>query len=160
MNEGRGDIQVEVRNLATNKDAGSALTWDSGGYQVPLDPGSYEVTAKRGGQVIRSQRISIGGQNVKVDFNLSQTAPPAEVPVAVAPPAEVVKTQSAPPVQSEQNASNVPTITPKAEAIESAPMVTVSIPTANNNSNTTEKTTFEQVKPGPIHWSSAWKAKA
>lgn len=68
--EGRGDVTIEAVNEA-NGQSSSVQTWDSGGYQIPLDPGTYKVTAKVGGQVVRTQDVNINNLNVKVDYDLS-----------------------------------------------------------------------------------------
>ena len=70
--EGQGNVEIDATNLATGQTK-STLTWDNGGgYQIPLDPGSYSVSAKVGNQVVRTQQVTIQDQNVKVDYNLSQ----------------------------------------------------------------------------------------
>ena len=89
--EGVGDVSIDVTNSAGQTQ--TVQTWDAGGYQIALDPGNYTVTARAGNTVIRSQAVTIGTQNVKVDFNLSDpwvgivVAPPA--PVVVTPPARI-----------------------------------------------------------------------
>ncbi|MDX2035710.1 MAG: carboxypeptidase regulatory-like domain-containing protein [Isosphaeraceae bacterium] len=100
--EGRGGITVEARNLADGR-VTSTQTWDAGGYQMNLDPGDYQVTASQGDRTIRSRRVSIGSENVKVDFNLNDpweqsTPPAAPAPIAVAAPAPPVEVRI--PVQA------------------------------------------------------------
>src|SRR5262249_12518839 len=68
--EGQGNVEVDATNLDTSETK-STLTWDAGGYQMQLDPGTYQVTAKVGNQVVRTDRVNIGNQNVKVDYDLS-----------------------------------------------------------------------------------------
>ena len=62
---------IDIKNLATNS-PDSVETWDQGGYQIELEPGSYQVSARVGDKVVRSERVDIGTQNVKVDYNLSR----------------------------------------------------------------------------------------
>jgi|SRR5579864_606771 len=101
--EGRGDVTVQAQNLQTGQTS-SVQTWDAGGYQIPLDPGQYQVTAKVGSQVVRSQQVSIGTQNVKVDFDLSQpwtgpavaSSPTPPQPQTVTPPAPTPQPARAP----------------------------------------------------------------
>ena len=69
IGEGRGDVTVTAKNIATNSTS-SVASWDAGGYQMPLAPGTYDIQAKVGNSVVRTQRITVGDQNVKVDFNL------------------------------------------------------------------------------------------
>jgi uncharacterized protein YkwD len=69
--EGVGNVEVDATNNQTGATA-STLTWDNGGgYQLSLDPGAYTVTAKLNGQVLQTNQVSIGNQNVEVDYNLT-----------------------------------------------------------------------------------------
>ncbi len=69
--EGQGNVLVSVTNVATGQSY-STLTWDNGGgYEFSLDPGTYNVTASVGGQVVHSQQITMYNQNIEVDYNLS-----------------------------------------------------------------------------------------
>lgn len=70
LNSGQGNVEIDAQNEST-KVVKSTSTWDAGGYQIPLDPGTYKVTAKVNGTVVRTQEVSIGDQNVKVDYDLS-----------------------------------------------------------------------------------------
>lgn len=55
--------------------AGSVTTFDSGGYSLPLPPGSYTVTASGGGLVTPlTHTVTVGRANVRVNF---VTAPAA-----------------------------------------------------------------------------------
>ena len=69
--EGVGGVVIDIKNLATDS-PDSVETWDQGGYQIELEPGSYQVSARVGDRVVRSQQVDIGSQNVKVDYNLSK----------------------------------------------------------------------------------------
>ena len=69
--EGRGGVVIDVKNLADNTPS-SVETWDQGGYQIELDPGSYQVSARVGDKIVRSEKVDIGRQNVKVDYDLSK----------------------------------------------------------------------------------------
>ena len=66
-----GGVVIDIKNLANNAPA-SVETWDQGGYQVELDPGSYQVSARVGDRIVRSETVNIGTQNVKVDYDLSK----------------------------------------------------------------------------------------
>jgi len=81
MNEGQGNVVIQAKNVGTGETK-TVQTWDAGGYQIPLDPGTYDVTAKVNGSVIRSDRVSISDQNVKVDYNLTNAPVVAETPKA------------------------------------------------------------------------------
>jgi hypothetical protein len=118
----------------------SVSSWDAGGYQIPLDPGKYQVTAKVNGQVVGAQQVNIGGDNVEVDFNTKQpfTAPvvipqvrtqAAVVPAAVTPPPPPPPAAPAPPQVQVQappvQAPSPPQAQPQAQTIMtfSAPVV-------------------------------------
>jgi uncharacterized protein YkwD len=85
--QGQGNVTIQAVNEANGQTA-SVQTWDQGGYQMPLDPGTYKVTALKGDQVIRSQEVTIGNTNVEVDYDLSDkwqgTPAPAVKPVKLA----------------------------------------------------------------------------
>jgi uncharacterized protein YkwD len=103
LGEGAGNVEVDATNLATGQTS-SATTYDNGGgYQIPLDPGAYQVTARVGNQVVRSQQVSIGDQNVEVDYNLSQ---PWQGPQAAAS----VQSASSAPVSARMMTAPAPTV--------------------------------------------------
>ena len=63
MGEGQGGVTIEVDDLNGNKVA-ETTTWDEGGYQIPLAPGSYKVTAlDNDGTVIRSDSVTVGKES-------------------------------------------------------------------------------------------------
>lgn len=104
--QGRGDVTIEARNEATGKTV-SVQTWDSGGYQIPLDPGTYKVTARVGDQVVRSQDVLVGSQNIKVDYDLSdpwQPKPSAPTPDASSD-SNKASTTTTTPTETTTNAS-------------------------------------------------------
>ena len=70
--EGQGNVQIDATNLATGATA-TTTTWDSGGYELSLAPGKYQVVASLGGKVIQTVTLSIGTDNVEQDFILSNT---------------------------------------------------------------------------------------
>ncbi len=91
MGEGQGNVQIDATNLATGQTQ-SVQSWDNGGYQLPLDPGQYKVVAHVGDRIFRTDYISMGTQNMKVDYNLNQpwqvVSTPVQ-PVAVTAPVVV-----------------------------------------------------------------------
>ena len=129
--EGVGNVEVDAVKLGTDGNptgpTHTVETWDaSGAYQMPLDPGTYAVTASFGGKVIRSQQVNIGSVNVKVDYQLNgpwqgtattpaATLSPAPAP-AVAPAVISAVTPAAstpPPAASSPNpsqAASTPTV--------------------------------------------------
>jgi uncharacterized protein YkwD len=69
--EGQGNVEIDATNVATGQ-ASSTLTWDNGGgYEIQLAPGTYNVKAVVGNQVVKSQQVSISNQNIEIDYNLS-----------------------------------------------------------------------------------------
>lgn len=123
--EGVGDVSVDV--TGADGKTQTVNTWDSGGYQIALAPGTYTVKARVGNRVFRTQQVTIGDQNVKVDFDLAdpwsgETLAPA--PVTTPAPAPVVAPTPAPaPVQAE--VIKPPVATPKPTvAVSSIPAVT------------------------------------
>ena len=97
--EGRGDVAIEAVALdVAGRPTGAraeATTWDAGGYQMPLDPGAYQVTARVGLRVVRRQRVVIGVENLKVDYNLSD---PWEPPASAGVPQETPRIPESAPV--------------------------------------------------------------
>jgi uncharacterized protein YkwD len=68
---GQGDVEIDATNEATGETK-STTTWGAGGYQIPLTPSNYDVTAKVNGQIVRIDRgVNIGSQNVEIDYDLS-----------------------------------------------------------------------------------------
>ncbi len=123
--EGRGDVSISVKNLG-NGQVSSVQSWDAGGYQMAVDPGRYEVTARVGNKVVNRQTVDVNKANVKVDFNLSSpwlntvvdegaaapvvpTVPVVSVP-AVSTPAPVVTVE---PISVP--VSSMPASTPKVD---------------------------------------------
>jgi hypothetical protein len=94
LNEGAGNAAIDVTNVQTGETK-SVTTWASGGYQLELDPGTYTVSARVGGRSLGARTVTLGDQNVKVDFTLkSQAAAPAAVaakPAPVRPQAQTPK---------------------------------------------------------------------
>ncbi len=71
LGQGRGDVTITAVNEQTGA-LTSVQTWDEGGYQMALDPGTYDVTASINGQVIDSRMVTIRNVNVKVDYNVTK----------------------------------------------------------------------------------------
>jgi hypothetical protein len=117
LGEGQGGVEVDAVSLLTGQKYVTSTT-PAGGWQLNLDSGQYQLTAKVNGQVVRSQTVSLYNQNIEVDYNLSlpwQNTPPAPVvptqPVVTAPAPQV----SAPPVSAPM------TVAPPQPAVAVAP---------------------------------------
>lgn len=67
IGEGQGGVQIDATNLATGQTS-STQTWASGGYQIPLSPGNYQITASQNGTVIKTVPVTIGADNIDQDF--------------------------------------------------------------------------------------------
>ena len=70
IGEGQGGVQIDATNLATGQTT-STQTWSTGGYQIALSPGQYQITASVNGTVFQTLPVTIGTQNVEQDFVLS-----------------------------------------------------------------------------------------
>ena len=68
--EGAGNVQITAVNLA-NGQVSSTQSWASGGYELALSPGNYQLIASQNNQVISSRTISINNVNIEQDFNVA-----------------------------------------------------------------------------------------
>ena len=69
IGEGRGGVQIDATNLATGQTT-STQTWSTGGYQIALSPGRYQITTSVNGTVVQTLLMTIGTQNAEQDFVL------------------------------------------------------------------------------------------
>lgn len=71
--EGMGGVTVTI---VGNGRTVTTTTWDAGGYQLALDPGSYSVEFSGGGLsgVVR-RTVTIGAENVALDAQASEAVP-------------------------------------------------------------------------------------
>ncbi len=108
VGNGIGDVQITAVNLA-NGQVSSTATWASGGYELPLAPGRYQLIASQNNQVISSQNITINDVNIEQDFNVSANpavggplagAIAAAQPQSSTPPVTIQLAQQPTPVQS------------------------------------------------------------
>lgn len=98
LGSGAGNVEVDATNNATGATK-STTTWDAGGYQIPLTPGNYTIAAKVNGQTVGSNQVTVGDQNVEVDYNLTNLPAPAPASTPTpAPVAPAVVTPAAAPV--------------------------------------------------------------
>ena len=137
---GQGGVTINAVNRQTGQTS-STQTWAAGGYQMPLSPGTYQVTAVLNGQVVGSNQVTVGNVNVQLNFDLNNPPPAAVAPqTSIAAPqaqmiAPVTLTQSWTPAQiapvapvvnaAAQTTASTPTPTPA----PSTPVVNVQIPT-------------------------------
>jgi hypothetical protein len=80
IGEGQGGVTIQVDGA--NGTAASTTTAGPGGYQLALAPGRYRVRALVGGREVQSRDVTIGSQNVKLDFVLSDAPAVVETPAA------------------------------------------------------------------------------
>lgn len=69
VGEGAGGVQITAVNTQTGQ-VSSTQTWASGGYELALAPGQYQLIASVNNQVIASRSISISNVNVEQDFTV------------------------------------------------------------------------------------------
>lgn len=70
IGEGLGEIEVTATRQSDNSSF-TTTTMAAGGYQIALDPGTYQVSFAKNGQTIRdTSQIVIGDRNVKLDLNI------------------------------------------------------------------------------------------
>jgi uncharacterized protein YkwD len=132
LGEGQGNVEIDATNLATGQTQ-SVQTWDAGGYQMQLNPGTYNVTARVGSQVIRSDKVSIGTQNVEVDYDLSDPGPSTASPVTPTPTVTSTPTVAVPQASTVASPvtalSNAPAVqTAQSTAPVQAQALTISAP--------------------------------
>jgi hypothetical protein len=67
--EGLGGVTITVAGV------GSTTTWASGGYEMQLNPGTYQVTASGGGLAFpQMYQVTISSQNVELDVVKGQSS--------------------------------------------------------------------------------------
>jgi hypothetical protein len=173
--EGAADVTIQAKNVATGQ-VSKVQSWDSGGYQMPLDPGTYQVSATDGSKVIGTKAVSIQSSNVKVDFRVDQAQPAAAAssqPVAAAKPVTMVispiLSQSAvvTPVSTAavtpsvtRFASTTPTQTQATAAVAVQPVSFGASAKAVVTPPTTSKSSDDNFDPSWITSWSNWKPSA
>ncbi len=74
VGEGLGGIEVTAVRQSDNRSF-TTTTMASGGYQMALDAGTYEVSFSDNNQIIGSSyQVSIAGENIKLDLDKSNLA--------------------------------------------------------------------------------------
>ncbi|MDZ4850195.1 MAG: dockerin type I domain-containing protein [Pirellulaceae bacterium] len=74
VGEGLGSISVSTRRLSDGV-ISSATTFDSGGYQIELDPGEYEVQFSGPGlSGAIAETVNVESENIKLDLNTTLIA--------------------------------------------------------------------------------------
>ena len=103
--EGQGGLQIDAVNRQTGQ-VSSTQTWASGGYELSLPPGQYQVIASLNDKVFQTTNVTVGTVNIEQDFVLTNAwqGGTRESAIAAAMPAA---TPTAPIV-----APTTPTVTP------------------------------------------------
>jgi uncharacterized protein YkwD len=70
--QGVGNVQIDAVNLATGQ-VSSTQTWSSGGYELALAPGQYQLIASQNNQVISSNKVTVGNVNIEQDVVMTNT---------------------------------------------------------------------------------------
>jgi uncharacterized protein YkwD len=144
VGEGVGNVQITAVNVA-NGQVSSTQTWASGGYELALSPGNYQLIASQNNQVIGSRTITINNVNIEQDFNLTANSP---VGASLSAAISAAQPQSSAPAMTVQVASQA------AQPQSSAPAVTVQM---------TPQAAPAQAAPAPvaaINWNwTNWSAK-
>jgi hypothetical protein len=135
--EGQGGVQIDAVNLQTGQVL-STQTWSSGGYELSLPAGQYQVIASQNDTVIQSVQINVGDLNVEQDFIMSNpwqggsreaAIAAAQPPAPVAPPiAAAVQINPQPVVTIPQAPTPPPVVViPQSGAIQPATTQPVSV---------------------------------
>lgn len=101
---------IEARDTTTNVRRG-AITRDNGAYAVTgLTPGNYVVSARRIGSVEHVERVHVGvGQDVTLNFQLSDTAVALQAVTVVAAPQAASRTTEVATNVSQAQINQLPT---------------------------------------------------
>jgi len=88
--EGQGGVQIDAVNLQTGQVL-STQTWSSGGYELSLPAGQYQIIASLNDTVIQTANVTVGAVNVEQDFIMSNAwqGGTREAAIAAAQPAPV-----------------------------------------------------------------------
>jgi uncharacterized protein YkwD len=96
--EGQGNVQIDAVNTVTGQ-VSSTQTWSSGGYELSLAPGKYQLIASSNNVVIKSEFVTVGSENIEEDFIMTDqwAGGSRSAAIAAAQPAPVsVPTQQTP----------------------------------------------------------------
>ncbi|HEU5118986.1 MAG TPA: CAP domain-containing protein [Isosphaeraceae bacterium] len=169
VGEGVAGAEIDVTN-DQGQLVGSAWSAGPGGYQIPLAPGHYHVQAKYAGHVSSEQNITVGDQNVKLDFTNTDawSVPAPSTPPAASsrPAAEVI---AAPQVVKQQPQTQPVVSSTPAPAPEQTP---VKVETRDSTSQSNASTQSDAASTGakgavfsmfnnsmfPIYWNQVWSS--
>ncbi len=155
--EGQGGLQIDAVNLQSGQ-VSSTQTWDSGGYELALSPGQYQIIASLNDKVFQTYNVTIGDVNVEQDFVLSnswqggtrESAIAAAQPSAAAPVVSLAAV-AAPMVTQPVVAPPVVSVPLVSTPVVTVPVVTVPVVTQPTSTPTSVMSMFSN------SW-SAWHA--
>jgi uncharacterized protein YkwD len=166
--EGQGGLQIDAVNLQTGQVA-STQTWDSGGYELSLAPGQYQIIASLNDQVFQTTNVTVGNVNIEQDFVLTnswqggtrESAIAAAMPVVAPTPTPTPTVTPTPTPTVTPTPTPTPTITPT-PTVTIAPLAaqaaTVSVTqAASQSASASTNTPSSLVSLFDNSW-SAWNA--
>jgi hypothetical protein len=97
--EGQGGVQIDAVNLQTGQVL-STQTWASGGYELALPAGQYQIIASQNDTVFKTVNVTVSNVNIEQDFVLTNSwqGGTRESAIAAAQPAAVVVPATPQPV--------------------------------------------------------------
>jgi uncharacterized protein YkwD len=119
--EGVGNVQITAVNLATGA-VSSTQTWSSGGYELSLAPGQYQLIASQNNKVFNSSKVTVGSVNIEQDYVLTNTWQGGSAQAAITA-AQPTPTPSPTPAPSAPVASVMAVPTPQTQTQASTPIV-------------------------------------
>ncbi len=119
--QGVANVQITAVNLKTGQ-VSSTQTWGSGGYEISLAPGQYQLIASQNNQVFQSSSVTVGSANIEQDYVLTNSwqggtlqsaisAAQPSVTVPVAPQPSVTTPPAPTPIQTDMSGLALSAIT-------------------------------------------------
>ncbi len=116
---GVANVQITAVNLATGA-VSSTQTWSSGGYELPLAPGRYQLIASQNNQVFSSSTVTVADVNIEQDFVMTDPGQGGSLASAIsaAQPHATPTPTPAPPVPSVMAVITPVSTRPQAGAVD------------------------------------------
>jgi uncharacterized protein YkwD len=147
VGEGVGNVQITAVNTQTGQ-VSSTQTWASGGYELALNPGQYQLIASVNNQVIASRTITISNVNIEQDFKMTNAPVGGDLQAAVS---------AAQPQLSAPTPSVTAPAAPQPAQVQYTPMSVTPSPIPVPQVQYTPAT----ATPAPISWSWVnWTAQS
>jgi uncharacterized protein YkwD len=126
--EGQGGVQIDAVNLQTGA-VSSTQTWDSGGYELALAPGQYNLIASLNNTVIQSANITVNNVNIEQDFILTNPQQGGTLQAAIAAAQPAVAPPVATPVTAQASAMGALNLASLTSSTPSQPSVALPVAT-------------------------------